>query len=168
LAVRRGFAQRTAAPTAMAVMADRNVIVGMWRKSRTGEAREVSAARPWDRLTPIDREVVGRAGGRGEGGGERAVEAVADAEAVADELIDARDRAAGIGALGTEKDERGVGLGGRARVGALVSEFAGEADVVGLGTEVQLDAEAEEVRGGFAAAFGANHFPDAVEGLAHR
>jgi hypothetical protein len=41
-------------------------------------------------------------------------------------------------------------------------------DVVGLGPEVQFDAEGEEIGGGFAAAFGADHFPDAVErGVGH-
>ena len=106
---------------------------------------------------------MGGAGGGGKGAGHGAVEAVADAEAVADELVDARDRAAGVRALRAEENQRGVRLGRRARVGALVGEFAGEMDVVGLGPEVQFDAEREEVGGGFAAAFGADHFPDAGE-----
>lgn len=135
--------------------------------SRREPEEESNPAGKWGRLqrgfSPVGGEVVGGAGGGGKGAGGGAVEAVADAEAVADELVDARDGAAGVGALRAEENQRGVRLGRRARVGALVGEFAGEMDVVGLGPEVQFDAEGEEVGGGFAAAFGADHFPDAGE-----
>ena len=85
---RCGFAHSTVAPTIRLNSAVRIVTVLMRFDFFGGRSRGSGPNRPF-----------------GEGGGRGAVETVADTEAVADELIDTRDRAAGVGALGAEEDE---------------------------------------------------------------
>mgnify|MGYP006955274130 FL=1 len=103
-------------------------------------------------------------GGGRECGGRGAVEAEAEAEAVADELIDARDRAAGVRArVGAEYQEFGFS-GFLEFEGAAIGGLAGEVDRVVRIRETDLGALEDEFGGGLAVELGADHLPAAGEG----